>query len=45
MEALLHIKLESPEMEQFIKEHSSDVVAYWWEAKGQRKGGNIQQKK
>ena len=45
MEALLRIKLEGPEIEQFIKEHSSDAAAYWWEAKEQRKVGKRQQKK
>ena len=37
MEALLCIKLEGPEIKQFIKEHSSDEAAYQWEAKEQRK--------
>ena len=45
MEALLRIKLEGPEIKQFIKEHSSDAAAYWWEAKEQRKGGTRQPKK
>ena len=45
MEALLRIKLEGPEIKQFIKEHSSDAAAYWWKAKKQRKGGNRQPKK
>ena len=45
MEALLRIKLEGPEIKQFIKEHSSDAAAYWWEAKEQRKGENRQPKK
>ena len=45
MEALLCIKLEGPEIKQFIKEHSSDAAAYQWEAKEQRKGGNRQPKK
>ena len=45
MEALLRIKLEGPEIKQFIKEHSSDAAVYWWEAKKQRKGGNRQPKK
>ena len=45
MEAFLRIKLEGPEIKQFIKEHSSDAAAYWWEEKEQRKGGNRQPKK
>ena len=45
MEALLRIKLEGPEIKQFIKEHSSDAAAYQWEAKEQGKGGNRQLKK
>ena len=45
MEALLCIKLEGPEIKQFIKEHSSDAAAYQWEAKEQRKGWNRQPEK
>ena len=42
--ALLRIKVERPEIEQFIKEHSSDAAAFWWDAKEQRKGGNVKRK-
>ena len=45
MEAFLRIKLEGPEIKQFIKLHSGDAAACWWEAKEQRKGGNRQPKK
>ena len=45
MEALFPIKLEGPEIKQFIKEHSNDAAAYQQEAKEQRKGGNRQPKK
>ena len=33
IKALLRIKVEGPEIEQFIKEHSSDVASFWWDAK------------
>ena len=42
IEALLSIKLEHPEIEEFIKEHSSDARMFWWNAKEQIKGGNGQ---
>ena len=45
MESLLRIKLEAPEIKQFIKEHSSNAAAYQWETKEQRKGENRQPKK
>ena len=45
MEALLCIKLEGPEIKQFVKEHSSDAAVYQWEAKEQRKGWNRQPEK
>ena len=45
MEALFPIKLEGPEIKQFITEHSNDAAAYQQEAKEQRKGGNRQPKK
>ena len=45
MEALLRIKLEGPEIKQFIKEHSSDAAAYCWEAKDKEKGGIGNRKK
>ena len=45
MEALLCIKIEGPEIKQFIKEHCSDAAAYQWEAEEQSKGGNRQPKK
>ena len=42
IEALLCIKAEGPKIEQFIKEHSSDPTAFWWnketkECKGTKK--------
>ena len=37
--ALLCMKVECPEIEQFIKEHSSDAAAFWCDAKEQRKAG------
>ena len=40
IEALLHTKVEGPEIEEFIKEHSSDAVVFWWDAKERRKEGN-----
>ena len=33
IKTLLRIKVEGPEIEQFIKEHSSDVASFWWDAK------------
>ena len=45
IEALLHTKVEGPEIEEFIKEHSSDAVVFWWDAKERRKGGNGKRKK
>ena len=44
IEALLHIKVEGPEIEEFIKEHSSDPAVFWWDAKEHRKGGNGNEK-
>ena len=44
IEALLHVK-EGLKTEQFIKEHSSDAAAFWWDATEQRKGGNGKHKK
>ena len=41
---MLHIKVEGPKIEEFIKEHSSDAVVFWWDAKERRKGGNGKQK-
>ena len=38
--ALLYIKVEDPEIEEFFKEHSSDAAVFWWDAEEQRKGGN-----
>ena len=50
IKALLCIKVEVHKIEQFIKEHSSDAVAFWWnketkDAKEQRKGRNGKWKK
>ena len=45
IETLLCIKVESLEIEEFIKGHSSDAVVFWWDAKEQRKGGNGKWKK
>ena len=45
IEALLHIKVEGLEIEEFIKEHSSDTVVFWWDAKERKKGGNGKRKK
>ena len=45
IEALLHIKVEGSETEEFIKEHSSGAVVFWWDAKKLRKGGNGKRKK
>ena len=45
IEELLHIKVEGPEIEEFIKEHSSDAVVFWWDAKERKKGGNGKRKK
>ena len=36
-EALLPIKVEGPEIEEFIKEYSSDEVVFWWDANERRK--------
>ena len=33
IEALFSIKVEGPIIETFIKEHSSDAVVFWWDAK------------
>lgn len=45
IEALLHIKVEGLKIEEFIKEHSSDVVVSWWDVREQRKRGNGKWKK
>ena len=29
VEALLYIKVEGPELEEFIKEHSGDTAVFW----------------
>ena len=44
IEALLHIKVEGLEIEDFIKEHSSYVEVFWWDGKGEKKEGNVNQK-
>ena len=36
-EALLRIKVERPEIEQFIKKHSSDAAEFWQGAKEQKR--------
>ena len=43
IEALLRIKVEGPKIEEFIKEHSSDAVVFWWDAKERSKGANGKQ--
>ena len=43
--ALLHIEVEGPKIEEFIKEHSSDTVVFWWDVKEQREGGIGKKKK
>ena len=45
IEALLHTKVEGPEIEEFSKEHSIDAVVFWWDAKKRRKEGNGKRKK
>ena len=45
VEALLHIKVEGPEIEEFIKEYSSGAVVFWWDAKKCRKRRNGKRKK
>ena len=45
IEALLRIKVEGPKIEEFIKEHSSDAVVFWWDAKERSKGANGKKKK
>ena len=44
IEALLRIKVEGPKIEEFIKEHSSDAVVFWWDAKERSKGANGKKK-
>ena len=45
IKALLHIEVEGPKIEEFIKEHSSDTVVFWWDVKEQREGGIGKKKK
>ena len=45
IEALLRIKVEGPEIEEFIKEHSSDAAVFWLDAEERRKRGNGTRKK
>ena len=42
---MLHIKEEGPEIEEFIKNHSSKAVVFRWDAMEQRKRGNRERKK
>ena len=45
IEALLCIKVEGPEIEEFIKGYSSEELVFWWDVKEKRKGGNGKWKK